>query len=216
MVKIKRSPKPEKYNIQSNEFFEVLVKDCYDKCYICEQRNFRDAQKEHIIAHLNNDPKLENDWNNILLACSTCNNIKRTSRIIDCTDIDPEKYIKLRYERNNFGHQDNILVEVRDKNKGTDFLTETIEILTKVYNSVDLANKNRASRVLRDEVKEELSKFRNDLITYITEPDEAIKKSHFNKIKKLIQIDTQFAAFKRQIIRDNPMLSSEFATTLNA
>ena len=59
MVKIKRSSKPEKYNIQSDEFFEVLVEDCCDKCYICEQKGFRDAEKEHIIAHLNTDTTLK-------------------------------------------------------------------------------------------------------------------------------------------------------------
>ena len=210
MVKIKRSPKPEKYNIHSDEFFRTLRKDFHNKCYICEQKGFKDAEKEHLIPQ-SEDESLKRDWDNIFFACSTCNNIKGTVKIIDCTKIDPEEYIELRYKSND-SYNESILVNIRDRGKDTKFLTETIEILTKVYNSNEPAGREHASNTLRSYVNAELVEFEKRLKPYIDiddeETDEAIKKRFLERIKQLLQIDTQFAAFKRQIIRDskNPKL----------
>jgi len=210
MVKIERTPKPENYDITSDEFLEILIKDCYDKCYICEQTDFTDAEKEHISAHLSKDKSLKNDWSNILLSCSHCNGIKSTDRIIDCTNVDPEEYLELRYENDTLEFKENIFVEIKDKSKYTEFLYETIDILKRVYNSDKPALTKRNSRTLRSKVNKELTEFRKNLDTYISETDDILKRHYFDKMKQLMQINVQFAAFKRQIIRDNKGLFEVF------
>lgn len=214
MFKVERTPKPEKYDIMSDDFLEVLIKDCYDKCYICEQMDFTDAEKEHVIAHLNKDKDLKNDWNNILLSCSHCNGIKGMSRIIDCTQIDPEEYIEMRYENDNLEFKENILVQIKNKNKNIEFLCETIDILIRVYNSDKPALTKRNSKTLRSKVNKELTEFRKSLDTYISETDDILKRRYFDKIKQLIQTNVQFSAFKRQIIRDDGELCKIFKEAL--
>jgi len=216
MVKINRTPAPDKYNIYSDVFLEILIKDCHDKCYICEQTDFTDAEKEHIIAHLNGDSDLKNDWNNILLCCSHCNGVKGTERIIDCTKTDPEKYIELRYENNGFQFEEDILVEIKDKNNFIEFLHETVAILRRVYNSNKPALTKHNSKTLRSKVNKKLAEFRKRLYTYISETDNILKNRYFDKIKKLIHVNTQFSAFKRQIIKDSDFLYRDFKEALNA
>ena len=213
MFKIERTPKPEKYSIASDEFFEIMVKDCHDKCYICEQTDFMDAEKEHIVAREKNRD-LKNDWNNILLSCSTCNGIKGTKHIIDCTNIDPQEYMELRYESNTLEFDEYILVDVKDKGKNIEFLYETIDILKQAYNSSKPANAKRATKCLRSKVNKDLAEFRKNIETYTSETDDILKKRHFGKIKQLIQLNVQFSAFKRQIIKDNEMLYNDFKGAL--
>ena len=135
MFKIDRSCKPDDFHIKndidlrSSTVVDYLVKDCHNKCYICEQKDFTDKEIEHIIPH-QDDKKLKYDWYNLLLSCSHCNGIKRTRRIINCIETDPEEYIELRYKSSSYGFVEKIKVDVNEnKNINAELLYDTIKIL---------------------------------------------------------------------------------------
>jgi hypothetical protein len=64
--------------------------------------------------------------------------------------------------------------------------------------------------ILRSKINKELAYFEQRLKIYDEEPDPKVKNKAFEKIAEFLQTNTQFAAFKRQIIRDTPKLLKEF------
>jgi hypothetical protein len=74
MIKINKSLLPKSVEIKQEEdyrdgiIFELIRKDCFDKCYICEDKDITTLNVEHRIPH-KNDKKLKYDWNNLFLSC---------------------------------------------------------------------------------------------------------------------------------------------------
>ena len=81
MILMNKRPLPDGVTISREEdyrsgiVFQMLVEDCHDKCYICEDSVHTAPNVEHRIPH-NGDIALKYDWNNLFLACSHCNNTK--------------------------------------------------------------------------------------------------------------------------------------------
>ncbi|MDX8376651.1 MAG: hypothetical protein R8L53_01360 [Mariprofundales bacterium] len=61
--------------------------DSFSKCYICEEKYISNINIEHFIPHQGNKT-LKFNWNNLLLSCCHCNNIKsnRYQPMLDCTN----------------------------------------------------------------------------------------------------------------------------------
>ena len=84
----------------------------------------------------------------------------------------------------------------------------------KIYNSDEPPLTKNNARTLRILLNDELVNFGKPIKKYMKETNVIIKKKLFDKIKQLIQRDVQFAAFKRQIIRDNNLLYIDFKEAL--
>ena len=214
MVKLNKTPLREGLTIKSEkdyqdgEIFKLLMDDCYHKCYICEQRP-RSPEVEHRIAH-RGDIKLIFDWNNIFYACRHCNKIKNQKRfyggIINPLVTDPEECIELRMSYDNLREKVVLVKKVKD-----DALVDvTVDLLDLVHNNVSTDNSRESACNLRKKISDNLSVF----LMYIKHYKEEQSIGDYYNIIEEISIDSEFAAFKRQMIKDDPGLLAVFSKNL--
>ena len=213
MIRLSKSPLPPGVTIESEkdyrsgEVLKTLAKDCYDKCYICEDKPTT-INVEHIIPH-RSDPALKFDWNNLFIACGHCNNIKlaRYDDIIDPTKCDPEEHIALSIEIT-----DDFIDQVQIESLTTDDTTiQTVEFLGLVYNGGATGIKEIESSNLRNShLAPNIRLFYQYIRNYLDEPE----LGYANIICREISRSSVFAAFKRKIVRDDPELSVIFEGAL--
>jgi hypothetical protein len=205
MVKLTKRELPPDVTITSeNDYrsgivFEMLVEDCYQKCYICEDKP-TSINVEHIVSH-RSDQKLKYDWNNLFIACPHCNNIKSTryDDTLNPTECDPEEHIELSVDIS-----EDFIEAVRIEPIKRDSCTlRTVELLGYVYNGGSTDIKEIECANLRNEhLLPDIQRFMQFVKGYNDEPDlgyDVILKKEVNRASK-------FAAFKRRIIRDYPEL----------
>jgi hypothetical protein len=216
MVKLNKSSLPAGVIIKSEKdyrggaAFDLLWSDCYGKCYICEDKT-SSPNVEHVVPH-NNDPKLKYDWENLLLACSHCNNIKNNPKyagILNCAKEDPEKYIRFIF-RIDDEHKENILIEKTADAEGVD---KTAGLVNEVYNGTSPPLTGKGCENLRSSVTKEINNFNILLENYERSPEEPLKNSFRKRIAESISRASGFAAFKREIIRSSKY-NAEFAADL--
>jgi membrane-associated HD superfamily phosphohydrolase len=161
---------------------------------------------EHRIPH-KNDEKLKYDWNNLFLSCGHCNTTKGVHYvgIIDPCKIDPESVLELRLETNNL-MEHVVITQLIDSPD----VTMTAKLLENVYNGKQTAIKKLEATQLRKKISKELSHFQQYLLDNKNEPDLGYDKIITEKISR----SSAFAAFKRQIIRDNEELQQQFSEAL--
>jgi hypothetical protein len=213
MVKIDRSPLPKGITInsakdyRSEPVYSLLYSDFYGKCYICEDTTFTSPEIEHRVSQSNN-AESKYDWHNLFLCCSHCNGIKgnKYDNIIDCTVIDPESYLSLAVSNIK-----DIVIKIKGDIPG---LQETAELLDKVYNGIQLPITDSGCTKLRTKVFKEISEFRNLIFRYFREENGNIKRIYKRQISERIRRSSAFAAFKREIVRDQPDLSQIFQQDL--
>ena len=209
MIKINKRPLPDNVTIKQEKdyregiVFKMLTEDCNNKCYICEDSPHTAPNVEHRVSHRNN-PALKFDWNNLFLACHHCNNTKldKYDGIIDPTNVDPEKFIKLSLD---FDEELRKVVVVRKVNGGGD-VDVTASLLNAVYNGVNTDIKKYACRQLRNKLNNELLEFRKILDSYKASPCD----SSMTAVKNRLHDKSIFAAFKREIVRNDPELHKQF------
>jgi hypothetical protein len=209
MIKINKRPLPGDVTItceedyRSGKVFQMLIEDCHDKCYICEDSVHTAPNVEHRIPG-NRDSALKYDWNNLLLACSHCNNTKsdRFDEIIDPTVIDPEEFIALSLSVDDELREVVIVHKIKDcANVDT-----TINLLDAVYNGIRTDMRRYACQQLKNKLSNELLWFRQKIDEYKKCSNTDIKTT----IDCMISDKSVFAAFKRKIVRDEPELSQSF------
>jgi len=213
MVKLRKSLLPSGVKINSeNDYregkvFHILAKDCYDKCYICEDKPIS-INVEHRVSH-RGDKKLKYNWDNLFLACGHCNNIKldKYDNILNPTNCDPEEHISLSIEITG-KLIDRVQVKSLKKDEST---LITAKLLERVYNGGTTDIKNKEASNLRDKhLMPDIQIFYQYIKNHRDEPDEGYDKDIISEIDR----SAKFAAFKRKIIRDDPELSKEFADAL--
>ena len=200
---MKKSPLPDgvviksEKDYQSGTVFQILLDDCYHKCYICEHKPIP-PEVEHRLTHKGNED-LKYDWNNLLYSCVYCNRVKNQQKfyggIIDPTQTDPEEYIELRMEYNEDLREKIVIVKKVKDDKLVDI---TVELLDLVYNNFSTDNKKEASVNLRNAVSKDISMFMIYIDKYMKNPDDT---TACEVIKDEISRESEFAGFKRQIIR---------------
>jgi hypothetical protein len=212
MIKLNKNPLPESAEIKreedyrSGEIFNLLMTDCFGKCYICEDKEATTLHVEHRIPH-KNDKKLKYDWNNLFLSCGHCNTTKGENyvEIIDPCKIDPESVLELRLETTDLTEH----VVITPLTESPD-VTTTVNLLENVYNGKQTAMKKAEATQLRNKISKELSYFQQYLLGNKNEPDLGYDKIITEEISR----SSAFAAFKRQIIRDNKELQQQFSKAL--
>lgn len=207
MVKIERSfPAPESLAIESQkssgsyekeDVIARLREDFHNKCYICEMNKLQDPQVEHRLPHKNGKyHERKFDWDNLFWSCGHCNGVKNQEKydagILDCCKIDPEQVMAFRLENEE--------IQVFPRREGDTQAALTSELVMEVFNL-----KNTAMRVYKSELRfQKLNQEMNKLYDSIEElrinPE---SKFVLRKLKALLRRESQFAAFKRNYIREN-------------
>jgi hypothetical protein len=210
MVKLNKRPEPPKpirseKDYRENPNLAAINEDCYSKCYICEDKSTT-INIEHLVPH-RGDPKLNYEWSNLFLSCGHCNNTKEHGgyeRILDPSKVDPEDYISLSFADSLI---EKVVVEALT---GDEDVVQTAELLERVYNGGTTDIKEIECAHLRNKISASVARFIQYIKDYREEPDigyDAI-------IKKEISRSSEFAAFKRGIIRNDAELTVRFAEAL--
>jgi hypothetical protein len=215
MVKINRTALPPEIVIEKEDdyrsgiVYDLLSKDFFGKCYICEDDEPTGIQIEHRHSH-KGDTALKFDWNNLFYGCYHCNHAKQGhyDNVIDCTQIDPQDYFSLELEA---GLKTSIKITKLNDTTGVD---ETISLLDRVYNGNTKPILSDECANLRKKVRSAIVDFQNKLDNYFNESDKDLKAACANVIRNCISRSTAFAAFKRDIIKNNEILSAEFGSAL--
>lgn len=185
----------------TEEVVDALREMFHGKCYICEYKNATSWEVEHLKPH-GRDIELKFDWENLFWACGYCNHIKgnRFTPILDCTRIEVDEIIAFR-KVGYFGVTESLVFEIVDNTTKDVAVEMTRDLLQRVYYGKTPQEKVGA-KMLRHEVRMELTKFKN----YIRDYNEASgedKKDLFYLIRRELNGHSQFAAFKRWVVRDN-------------
>ncbi len=211
MVKIDRKENPTFKSYSEEIVKEALKKDFFKRCYLCEEVT-RHFEVEHFYPQ-KHYPNLENDYNNLFYACQKCNKIKpkdintnHENEIINCCDIDPAEYIKLKLNAKECKVE---IEQIKDEPNNGNKVRETIKLLNRIYNGEN--SKSNSCEDLKDDIKEKIEEFRKKLDKYETTK---LKRVAFNEIIEDISEKSAYITFKRWIIRDNQTLNSEFGKYL--
>lgn len=207
MIKVERSfPAPESLVIEAkkingsyekSDVVERLIKDFYNKCYICGMDKLQDPQVEHLLPHKNGRyPERKFDWNNLFWSCGHCNGIKNQNKydvgIIDCCKTDPEKVIIFQLK------DEKVLVKAIDDEDIEAILTA--ELITEVFNKTNTAMRTYKCEMRFKELNQEMNKLYDSLEELQDNPE---SRFVLRKLKALLRRESRFAAFKRNYIREN-------------
>lgn len=70
-----RSPSPASVNWKDQTQKEIIKKDFFEICYVCERYVPIDYEIDHFFPQ-NKFSDRENDWGNLYFSCQKCNKIK--------------------------------------------------------------------------------------------------------------------------------------------
>ena len=217
MIRINRTTEvPESLIVEKNkksgsyntpEVVEALYRDFHNKCYICESKNLKSINIEHLRPHGKKDKELMFCWDNLFLSCTHCNNIKlgKYDNILDCTKMDVDEIIEFR-KKGSYGWEEIIEIIPLKNNEET---LSTVELLEKVYNGTDRQMKILESASIRKDLREELLEFTKAINEYYGSVGED-KEDAKCLVKRHLKASSAFAAFKRWIVRDNKENLAEF------
>ena len=207
MTKVNRTLNPTFSSYKDTIVGDSLKKDFLKKCYLCEEVT-RHYEVEHFYPQVSHT-HLVNEYSNLFYSCQKCNKIKpkttntlAENEILNCCDIDVEKYIKLKLNINECKVE---IQQILNDDELNAKIKNTIEVLQRVYNGKN--SKSNSCEDLKDEIKIEIENFRKK-----------IDKYEKTKLKRVIELEIQeglalgstYSTFKRWIIRDNDKLKIKF------
>ena len=208
---------PDEIRIESEDdyrggkVFELLIMDCRNKCYICEDKESTGLNVEHRIPH-KGDKTLKYNWDNLFLSCVHCNNTKSfcidntNDVIIDPVTLDPEEYIEIAISAVD-GLKEKVII---NKLKDAETVDTTVKLLNYVYNGAPTDIKRLESANLRNKIMREVNRFQ----LYVSGFKEETDLGYHELITKEISKRSAFAAFKRNIIRKDPDVVEKFSEEL--
>jgi hypothetical protein len=217
MIHIKKSqPAPEclireqakaSGDYKCGDVLERIKQDFYNKCYICGYADPPSINVEHFRPH-RGDTNLKFSWDNLFWACAHCNNIKLDAYddMLNCTDSHQNIESRLKYEFKPFPFE-KVCIHALDDTSQT--LT-TKQLLEAVFNGTTTLKTIEAANI-RNALLKEVMKFQENLVDYFKVTNDADDKDALQrKIKNQLHPGSNFAPFKRWIIRENPELMAEF------
>ena len=207
MIKIDRKKNPTFDNYNDNIVKESLKIDFFKKCYLCEEVT-RHFEVEHFYPQ-KYYPHLINDYSNLFYVCQKCNKIKpkktnthSDNEILNCCDVDIEKYIKLKLNMIECRVE---IKKIATKNFLDKQIDNTIKILDRIYNGTN--STSNSCEDLKDDIKDKIGLFKKRLEKY---EKIKLKRALIENIKKDLNKQSSYSTFKRWIIRDNKKLKNEF------
>ena len=177
---------------------DLLAKDHYDKCYICERQRTTDFQIEHLHSQ-EHYPNERYNWENLFFVCSYCNGRKSSSfdGIANPTkEAIEEKIVQtLNYDKADFATNDT-----------SEAIQQTIVLLNRIFNWKNSIRKVKEERFF-EEYLSKMNNFEKAVNDYLSAPTSETKQV----IRELLSIKEEFLGFKYWIIKGNPTLLAEFS-----
>ena len=204
MIRVKKSGEPAELaqnGYTCDAVKQALIVDGDQKCFICERRRDTDLQVEHLQSRTNHI-ELENDWNNLYIACDYCNKRKSSYHddMLHPNQCDVEELID---------HRVDLIGEVAlfSSAQTTVDVQSTIRLLSKVYNGARTSGKPRhvLEQLFWDGFKKEYVYFLKLVNAYLAgEPDSE------TALRELLDVKEEYLAFKYHVIKTNPVLMQTF------
>jgi bacteriophage lambda ninG protein len=180
---------------------DLLAKDHYDKCYICERQRTTDFQIEHLHSQ-EHYPNERYNWENLFFACSYCNGRKSSSFDGIATptkEAIEEKIVQtLNYNKADFATDDT-----------SEAIQQTVALLNRIFNGKNRMRDFKEERFF-EEFLSKMNKFEQAINDYLSTPTPETKQV----IKELLSIKEEFLGFKYWVIKNNSTLSAEFSNDI--
>ena len=185
------------------DVIDLLAKDHYDKCYICERQLTTDFQVEHLHSQ-EHYPDEKYNWENLFFVCSYCNGKKSANfdGIVNPTKEAIEEKIvqKLNYRDNKADFIRN------DTSKA---IEQTIILLKRIFNGKNAIRKVREEKFFKEFISK-MNNFEKAINDYLSAPTSETKEV----VRELLSIEQEFLGFKYWIIKNNPTLFREFSNNI--
>lgn len=201
--------KPTGGNYREPTIIQAIKDDFFDKCYICESKGLTSINIEHFAPHRDIDMIRKYNWSNLFWSCSHCNTIKSSNydgQLLNCTIREHNVDTIIKYELNNVANRNEDKIVISSTNNDIKTLN-TVELLNKVYKGTTDLNKHHSSAI-RNKIFDEIFTFKASLDKYIMMDDDYELEVHLTYIKRGLSNKSPYSAFKRSIIRNNPLYSS--------
>jgi len=207
MVKIDRKENPTFTHYSDENVKDALKLDFFKRCYLCEEVT-RHYEVEHFYPQKYYE-YLKHKYKNLFYVCQKCNKIKpkninidSNSEIINCCEIEPNEYIKLKLNTKECRVE---VEQIQSESNGSNRVRETIKLLNRIYNGEN--SKSNSCEDLKDDIKEQIEDFRKKLDKY---QKSKLKRVALKEVVKEIAIDSSYVSFKKWIIKDNKELREKF------
>lgn len=192
---------------RQEKVIQKVKQDFYNKCYLCEIKETTSLNIEHFIPHKGNKD-LKFEWSNLFLSCYHCNNIKghKYDNILNPVDEEEDVENLIKYRMEPFPKSKVEIVPLKTDDK----IKKTCELLELIYNG-STALKSEEAHNLKKKLLDDLMDFQEQLYIYyyeeVFEDDVAAARKN---IAKHLNKKSSFTAFKRWIIKDNPVFYDDF------
>jgi len=204
MIRVKKTmPQPDRLKssgCNDDTVIRQINADQYGKCYLCESRTITDFEVEHrhSVAHCGG----KNDWNNIFLACSYCNDKKgaRFDGIVNPSECNVEDIIEQRYDAISEKF-------VFNATQNSDSKVElTLHLLEKIFNGANPKMLKLREENFRRRFLYEYNGFVERLERYLKSSSEENKQSVLADLDQ----SSEYLGFKYHIIMSEPKLADKF------
>lgn len=157
----------------------------------------QDPEVEHLLPHKNGKyPERKFDWNNLFWSCGHCNSVKNQEKydtgILDCCKKDPEKAIFFRM------YEGNICVTAMDSADKRAVLTA--DLIQEVFNIKNTGMRVCKSALRLQKLNMEMNILYDNLEEMRRNPESKVVR---RKLRALLRRESEFAAFKRNYVREN-------------
>ena len=204
MIRVRKSmPPPERLSTagcNDDAVIRQMHADQNGKCYLCETQTATafEVEHRHSVAHEGG----ENDWLNIFLACSYCNDKKgaRFDGILNPARCNVEEMIEQRYDT---ASKTFVFRAVNGKEDSTD---ETIRLLALIFNGANPGRLKLREEEFRQKFLYEYNGFLERLERYVNSPGADTER----RVLSDLEPTSEYLGFKYHVIMSNPNLAEKF------
>ena len=179
---------------------QAILEDQNDKCYICERKVTTDYQVEHLASQSQNNEEV-NKWDNLYIACNYCNNKKKTSfdDLARPDTYDVEVVITHSFD----AMKERVVFETTSTDPG---VLQTVKLLERMFNGVNPPKRVLMETRFYNQFKMRYNHFQSVVHDYLSGQTDEMRPV----IEKLIDIKSDFLAFKYAVIMGNATLRNDF------
>lgn len=194
-------PGNTEYNHQDVQ--SQLLTDQHHKCYLCERSVGTDYQIEHLKSS-HHHPALKTVWSNLFLSCGYCNGKKSNNYdgILNPSTENVEDLIVCKHDvsskKINF-----------TASQDTAEIRQTIQLLEKVFNG-----SGKIRKVREEQFYNQFLKSMNHFVSLVTNFLRDGSDDNIQAICGELQINKEFLAFKKDILKSNAQIADLFNANL--
>ncbi len=208
MIRVKKSMPPPKRLLVAGCNDDAVVRqmdnDQNGKCYICESRMTTDFEVEHrhSVAHQGG----RDDWENIFLACSYCNDKKgaRFDNILNPAECDAEVLIQHKYDTSS----GRFVFSSAEEANGA--VNATIELLELIFNGAKPGMLKIREEKFRKRFIYEYNGFLERLAQYVQSKDVEAERH----VLADLESTSEYLGFKYHVIMSNSCLAAKFGNAV--